>query len=339
MIGYRFIFTQEEKKMMDKRFRWIARKPFWIFCLCLPLLMILAACGTSANQAPPAEATSAPPPVSTPAATEAPTAAAASNSTVEATINIATDPKLGQILVDGNGMTLYMFTKDGPDQSTCSGKCFTSWPPLNTQGHPNLGPGVDASLIGTTKATDGSEMVTYNKMPLYDFFKDKKPGDTAGQGSNNVWYVVSPDGKAVGYNPQSGAATIAPTAVPTMTASAEATINIASDPTLGPILVDGNGMTLYMFTKDGPDQSTCSGKCFTSWPPLNTQGHPNLGAGVDASLIGTTKATDGSEMVTYNKMPLYYFFKDKKAGDTTGQGSNNVWYVVSPDGKAVGYNP
>ena len=324
--------------MMDRLFRSIAGKPFWILSLCLPLLMILAACGTSANQAPTAAPTSAPQATSAPAATEAPTVAA-SSSAAEATINVATDPTLGQILVDGSGMTLYVFTKDGPDQSTCSGKCFTSWPPLNTQGHPNLGAGVDASLIGTTQATDGSEMVTYNKMPLYYFFKDKKSGDTTGQGSNDVWYVVSPDGEAVGYNPPSSAATIAPTAAPTMTASAEATINVATDPTLGQILVDGSGMTLYVFTKDGPDQSTCSGKCFTSWPPLNTQGHPYLGAGVDASLIGTTQATDGSEMVTYNKMPLYYFFKDKKPGDTTGQGSNDVWYVVSPDGKAVGYNP
>jgi predicted lipoprotein with Yx(FWY)xxD motif len=325
--------------MMDNPFRAIARKPFWVLSLCLPLLLVLAACGASANQAPPAAATSVPQATSVPAATEAPTVAEASSSSAEATINVVTDPNLGQILVDGNGMTLYMFTKDSPDQSTCSGKCFTSWPPLNTQGHPTLGAGVDASLIGNTKATDGTEMVTYNKMPLYHFFKDKNPGDTTGQGSNNVWYVVSPDGKAVGYNPPSGAATIAPTVVSTMTATTEATINVATDPNLGQILVDGNGMTLYMFTKDGPDQSTCSGKCFTSWPPLNTQGHPNLGAGVDASLIGNTKATDGTEMVTYNKMPLYYFFKDKKPGDTTGQGSNNVWYVVSPDGKAVGYNP
>jgi predicted lipoprotein with Yx(FWY)xxD motif len=186
---------------MDKPFRTIARKPFWILSLCLLLLLILVACGASPNQAPTAAPTSMPQATSAPAATEAPTAAAASNSAAEATINIATDPTLGQILVDGNGMTLYIFTKDGPDQSTCSGKCFTSWPPLNTQGHPTLGAGVDASLIGTTKATDGSEMITYNKMPLYHFFKDQKPGDTTGQGSNNVWYVISPDGKAVGYNP------------------------------------------------------------------------------------------------------------------------------------------
>ena len=180
---------------MDRRFRSIAGKPFWILSLCLPLLLILAACGTSANQAPTAA------PTSVPVATEAPTTSAAANSSAEATINVVNDPTLGQILVDGDGMTLYMYTKDGPDQSTCSGKCFTAWPPLNTQGHPTLGAGVDASLIGTTKATDGSEMVTYNKMPLYLYAKDQKAGDTTGQGVGSVWYVVSPDGKAVGMNP------------------------------------------------------------------------------------------------------------------------------------------
>ena len=187
--------------MMDKLFRSIARKPIWILSLCLPLLLILAACGTSPTQPPTAVATSAPQAPSAPVTTEAPTTASSSSSSAEATINIATDPTLGQILVDGNGMTLYIFTKDGPDQSTCSGKCFGLWPPLNTQGNPTLGTGVDASLIGTTKATDGSEMVTYNKMPLYLYSKDQKAGDTTGQGVGSVWFAVAPDGKPVGMNP------------------------------------------------------------------------------------------------------------------------------------------
>jgi predicted lipoprotein with Yx(FWY)xxD motif len=317
---------------MDKRFRSNARKPFWITSACLSLLLVLTACGTSANQAPTA-VTSAP--AATPTPTTAPTMAAAA----EATVNVANDPNLGQILVDGNGMTLYMFTKDGPDKSNCSGNCFNLWPPLNTQGHPTLGPGVDASLVSNTQASDGSEMVTYNKMPLYHFSKDQNPGDTNGQGVGSVWYAVSPDGKPVGYNPPSSAATIAPTTAPTMTVSTEATINVANNSTLGQILVDGNGMTLYVFTEDGPDQSNCSGNCFTIWPPLNTQGHPNLGAGVDASLIGTAQASDGSEMVTYNKMPLYHFSKDQNPGDANGQGLNSVWYAVSPDGKPVGFTP
>jgi predicted lipoprotein with Yx(FWY)xxD motif len=260
---------------------------------------------------------------------------------------VATDPTLGQILVDGNGMTLYVFTKDGPNQSNCSGKCFGLWPPLKTQGHPTLGAGVDASMIGTAKAADGSDMVTYNKMPLYLYSKDQKPGDTNGQGVGTVWFTVAPGGNPVGMTPPSStateapAATVAPATTVTTTTSTttEATINVATDPTLGQILVDGNGMTLYIFTKDGPDQSTCSGKCFGLWPPLSTMGNPTLGTGVDASMIGTTKATDGSEMVTYNKMPLYHYSKDQKPGDTNGQGVGSVWFTIAPNGKPVGMNP
>jgi len=64
-------------------------------------------------------------------------------------------------------------------------------------------------------------------------------------------------------------------------------------------------------------------------------GQPSLGSGVDASLIGTATLADGSEIVTYNKMPLYYWVKDVKPGDTTGEGVGDIWFVVSPAGSVV----
>ncbi len=236
-------------------------------------------------------------------------------------------------------MTLYMFTKDAPDQSNCTGDCLVKWPPLLTQGNPKLGDGVDASLVGTAALADGSKIVTYNKMPLYYWFKDTKPGDTTGQGVGSVWYVVSPDGKVVGNEAVSS---VSPTETPTAgaedyssSAANEASINVVEDAKLGKILVDGKGMTLYIYTKDGPDQSNCTGDCLVKWPPLLTQGSPVLGDGVDDSLVGTAALADGSKIVTYNKMPLYYWFKDTKPGDTTGQDVGGVWYVVSPDGQLV----
>jgi predicted lipoprotein with Yx(FWY)xxD motif len=84
----------------------------------------------------------------------------------EAVINVTTDPTLGQILVDGKGMTLYMFTVDEPDKSNCDADCLAKWPPLLTQGSPKLGSGVDASLVGSAALSDGTRIVTYNKMPL-----------------------------------------------------------------------------------------------------------------------------------------------------------------------------
>src|SRR4030065_1099244 len=100
-------------------------------------------------------------------------------------------------------------------------------------------------------------------------------------------------------------------------AAAEAVINVTPDPTLGQILVDGEGMTLYMFTKDEADKSNCNAACLAKWPPLLTQGNPTLGSGVDASMVGSAALAAGTKIVTYNHMPLYYFINDSKSGEKT----------------------
>jgi predicted lipoprotein with Yx(FWY)xxD motif len=257
------------------------------------------------------------------------TAAPASTATVP-TLMVATDPKLGQILVDENGMTLYAFTKDRPDQSNCTGSCLTNWPPLLTTGTPKLGAGVDDALVSSALLADGSRIVTYNDMPLYRFAKDTKPGDTNGEGVLGLWYAVSPSGEMV--KPSTSAA---PTAAPAA-AMTEPTLMTSMNSALGQILVDGKGMTLYAYTKDAPDQSNCTGGCLTYWPPLLTLGSPVVGSGVEASLIGSAVLADGSKIVTYNHMPLYYFAKDTKPGDVSGQGVAGTWFVVSASGQMIG---
>ena len=209
--------------------------------------------------------------------------------------------------------------------------CLAKWPALLTQGNPALGSGVDASQVGSAILTDGTKIVTYDHHPLYYFIKDTKPGDILGQAVGGVWYVISPTGKEI-ETPTGSAAT--PVSTPAA-ASLEPTINLASNPTLGQFLVDGKGMTLYIFTKDGPDQSNCDASCLTNWPPLLTQGNPILGTGVDDSKIGSAFLADGTRIVTYNHMPLYYFIKDTKAGDTIGQGVGSVWFVVNRDGEII----
>ena len=107
---------------------------------------------------------------------------------------------------------------------------------------------------------------------------------------------------------------------------------------LGPILVDGSGRTLYLFKKDNGTTSSCDGACATAWPPYTTTGTPKAGAGVTASLLGTTKRTDGTTEVTYHGHPLYYFARDSKPGDTNGQNVDAFgaeWYVLSPTGTEV----
>ena len=107
---------------------------------------------------------------------------------------------------------------------------------------------------------------------------------------------------------------------------------------LGTILVNSNGRTLYLFQKDRNGKSACSGQCAVFWPPLITSGKPSVTGGAKASLIGTTRRADGRLQVTYNHHPLYTFAKDKKAGQTTGVGVNAfgaVWGAVSPAGVNV----
>jgi len=107
---------------------------------------------------------------------------------------------------------------------------------------------------------------------------------------------------------------------------------------LGRILVDSKGITLYDFVEDKGTRSTCYDACATLWPPLITAGKPIAGPGVRASLLGTTKRTDGELEVTYNRHPLYYFVTDRKPGQTTGQGVNQFgapWWVLSPAGKEI----
>jgi predicted lipoprotein with Yx(FWY)xxD motif len=116
-----------------------------------------------------------------------------------ATVAIA-NSRLGKILVDGKGRTLYDFPPDKSMTSTCYGACASLWPPLTTTEKPIAGHGARASLLSTTKRKDGKLEVTYNHHPLYYFVSDQKPGQTTGQGVNQFgapWWVISAAGKEI----------------------------------------------------------------------------------------------------------------------------------------------
>jgi predicted lipoprotein with Yx(FWY)xxD motif len=164
---------------------------------------------------------------------------------------------------------------------------------------------------------------------------DKAAGDVVGQDVGGVWFVVSAAGEKV----ESAASAVTEVATEAATEPAAAagatTVSLGQNDKLGSFLVDDKGMTLYLFTKDTPNTSNCYDKCATAWPPLLTTGAPAAGDGVDASKLGTTNRTDGTVQVTYNGWPLYYYEKDKAAGDVVGQDVGGVWYVVSPAGDKV----
>jgi predicted lipoprotein with Yx(FWY)xxD motif len=116
------------------------------------------------------------------------------------TVSVSDNGKLGKILVDSAGHTVYLFNKDTGSKSMCSGGCAAEWGPVTTSGKPSAGTGVTASKLGTTARSDGKTQVTYNGHPLYTFVGDSKAGDVAGQGLNDfgsTWWVVSPAGNEV----------------------------------------------------------------------------------------------------------------------------------------------
>ncbi|ABK51803.1 Secreted repeat of unknown function [Acidothermus cellulolyticus 11B] len=132
-------------------------------------------------------------------------ASAGAASAGAAVVGTATGP-LGTYLVDGRGMTLYLWDADRGTASTCYNACAKAWPPLLTNGAPTAAGGADASKLGVSKRTDGTTQVTYNGHPLYYFYKDTKPGEMAGQGSNGFgapWWIVAPSGTPIITMPSS----------------------------------------------------------------------------------------------------------------------------------------
>jgi predicted lipoprotein with Yx(FWY)xxD motif len=108
---------------------------------------------------------------------------------------------------------------------------------------------------------------------------------------------------------------------------------------LGTILVDSQGRTLYLFKADQGTKSACSGACASAWPPLRVSGKPTVRGAATASKLGTTQRSDGKPQVTYNGHPLYTYTGDSKPGDVNGQGLTAFgagWFALAPSGSASG---
>lgn len=174
--------------------------PRLLLAVALPLAVILAACsGGGASTAPSADAPSvAPSAAPSVAPSEAPSVAP-SDAPAAATIGLA-DNALGQILVDAEGKTLYGFTVDADGVSACYDDCAAAWPPLLAEGEATVGEGLDAALLTTVDRTDGTKQLKYGDWPLYYFAADAAAGDAAGQGLNDVWFVIGADGALIGQS-------------------------------------------------------------------------------------------------------------------------------------------
>jgi predicted lipoprotein with Yx(FWY)xxD motif len=111
-------------------------------------------------------------------------------------VNVA-HSKLGRILVDQNGRTLYLFLEDRHGRTTCFDSCARVWPPMLVSGRPRLGPGVSAQKVSTTPRPAHRSQLVYNGHPLYTNEGDTRPGQTAGEGFFGTWFVVSPAGRLI----------------------------------------------------------------------------------------------------------------------------------------------
>lgn len=151
-------------------------------------------------------ATDAPTPAETPAATPAATdgSGPATEGMVDGDVTVAVAASdLGDVLVDGDGMTLYVFDQDGPASSACTGDCLDNWPPL-VAAEPTAGPGVVGALDTFERPDTGQQQVTIAGAPLYLWVGDSEPGDVTGHGVGDVWWAVTPAGEAVASPAASG---------------------------------------------------------------------------------------------------------------------------------------
>lgn len=149
----------------------------------------LGACGAAGSAGQAYGGNAAPSTIAAPSTVVAPTTAATSS------LRVAQTP-LGSILVDGQGRTLYALTKDVNGTPTCTGACAMAWPPAVVNATVSAGPGVTAPTT-TVDAPGGGQMLKAGKWPLYRFAGDAAAGDTNGQGSGGVWFVVGADGHLI----------------------------------------------------------------------------------------------------------------------------------------------
>lgn len=211
-------------------------------------------------------------------------------------------------LVDSQGFTLYTFAHDHEGESTCYDRCAEEWPPLTLESgaEPTAGENVPGEL-GTVEREDGSMQVTYMGFPLYYYHEDEAPGDANGQGVADVWFAAN-----------------------------TATVMVSEHPGFGQILVGPGGMTLYYFTEDEIEddvgESYCYEECAVAWPPLIVpEGMQPLAAADLPGELALTPGTDGTQQVTYNGWPLYFFKGDMMPGDVNGSALKGVWWVAQPE--------
>jgi predicted lipoprotein with Yx(FWY)xxD motif len=248
-----------------------------------------------------------------------------STSTSTGTVISEVNSPYGKVLMVGSGQfagyTLYQFSRNTP--AACSATVETvggmplscagpetdktaDWPALTTVGKPVAGPGVNKSLLGLVHRTDiGGDQVTYAGRLLYLF--DQAPHQFSGVNFmetvaplppwHGVWYLVSSTNGA----PVEGPIALSTEALP----SGKSVLAAAMFQGMG-----GTPITVYTYSKDAKNQSTCTGTCALDWPPVLTTAAPQATAGLTKSSMGTITRPDGTKQLTFDGKPLYLYSKE-----------------------------
>jgi len=232
-------------------------------------------------------------------------------------LHLVTDPTLGAHLVDGAGVSLYLFGVDVPGStgkapvSNCSDACLAAWPVFHAD---SVAVSSELSASDFTELTrgDGAKQTAWHGWPLYYYSLDEQAGDVMGEGVDGVWFVP----KQPFYNVM-------------VRADVAATIK--------PFLSDGAGRSLYVFAADTrgtggtPPVSACTmSPCSTSWPAFlqDPARIPSTLTASDFTVLtwpnGTTKQS------VYRGHPLYYYGGDSAPGQTNGRGIGGVWDTLDP---------
>ncbi|GAB2822115.1 SCO0930 family lipoprotein [Streptomyces chlorus] len=235
---------------------------------------------------------------------------------------VATNVKLGKLVTDELGLTLYRFDQDTaePPKSNCDGDCAETWPPVLAD-DAAAGEGIDESLLGEVTRADGAKQLTVGGWPAYHYVKDVNAGDVKGQGVGGKWFALTPEGKKA------------------QETADQPGLSTRKDPELGEIVVDKDGRTVYRFMKDEAwpkPVSACTGACLEKWPAVAPVDINDTKGIQKKNYMTFTRPDNKAEQQTISCSPIYTFAGDKAAGDTNGQGVGGTWYAVRPNGEPVG---
>jgi len=242
-------------------------------------------------------------------------------------VQLSEDLQLGQILTDADGNTLYYFTLDANlNASACTGGCLSAWPAFYAEGL-IAGEGLEEADFSSFQREDGAMQSTYKGWPLYYFASDAAPGDTNGEGVNNVWYVAKPDYSIMLMNNQ-------------LVGLDGEMYNSDYEPgeEMVQYFTDAEGRTLYYFVNDNFEQNNFTNEDFSNnaaWP-IYEEAFQQVPSTLDASDFSVINVFDRQQLA-YRGWPLYYFGQDAERGQTKGVSvpSPGVWPVAAEDAESA----